>query len=98
MVIFLKCLAVDVGIALSGVAIMGIGALIRRIYSVPQNPYVLLWIFVVVTVAGFALVAHAGIRASSSAWGVIGIVGGSVVAWAAAFYTVSLVWINSYGT
>jgi hypothetical protein len=95
---FLRCLAADAGIALAGVVIMSIGVVIRRIYFVPQNPYILLWVFVVVTVVGFATVARAAIRASSGAWEVIGIVGGSVVAWVAAFYAVSLVWINCYGT
>jgi hypothetical protein len=95
---FLKCLAADFGIALAGVVIMSIGVVIRRIYFVPQNPYILLWVFVVITVVGFTMVARAGIHASSGAWEVIGIVGGSVVAWVAVFYAVSLAWINSYGT
>ena len=95
---FLKCLAANVGIAFAAFVAVSIGVLIRRMYSVPKNPYILLWIFVIVTIVGFAMVAHAGIRASSSAWEIIAIVGGSVVAWIVAFYAVSLVGINSYGT
>jgi hypothetical protein len=98
MLVLLKCVAADLAIAVSAVAVMWIGVIIRRMYSVPQNPYVLLWVFVIITVVGFALVAHAGIRVSSGAWSIIAIVGGSLVGWIAAFYAVSVVWINSYGT
>jgi TctA family transporter len=98
MLVLLKCIAADLAIVVSAVAVTWIGVIIRRMYSVPQNPYDLLWVFIIITVVGFALVAHAGIRVSSGAWSMIAIVACSVVGWVAAFYAISIVWINSYGT
>jgi hypothetical protein len=96
--VFFKCLAADTAIGAAGVVILYLGAVVRRIYSVPQNPYVLLWIFVIVMTVGFALVAYAGIRSASSSAQITAIVAGSILVWIGAFYAVSLVWINLYGT